>query len=596
MRVLVTGATGSIGRRLVPALLARAATRDDRIAVVTRRPRDARRLFGGDVEVIAGNCAIPGPWQQAIDGADVVVHLAGAGVADRRWSRRHRELIETSRVESTHHVVNAIEDAKDRPHTLVSASATGFYGDVGDELAHEGFPAGKGFLADVCVRWEAEAQKAAAFNVRVVRARIGLVMDERGPALRRMLPWFRAGFGAVIGNGRQRVPWIWHGDCVAAILRCIDRRSLEGAVNIAGPGPCTQRIFAKAVAKAVGRPLIVRVPWIALRVAFGGIADELVRSQGVLPRTLLADGFVFKAPTIEACMAELLREDEAAAEPKSSTRSERKAAASLPKPSRPPSRPRLLVVSSALVDDGGQRRAGVREAVRLASSRGCAVVIAGDDRGPVLGPLLVDPLLHPISIAANGAVLWNHREGRAVFADRIEPATVGAISLALRRSAPSATIVFEGEEWIASEAEEIAGFGRVNLRLNGGELPPKPCVRVHVVGAPDVVAAARASLEGPFWRERKVTLFARGATLLTIAAPLVDRAVAAQRIARRLGASRDETMTLVTDEHDVGLADWSGFCVASAEAPASVRRLAGAVLDASDDPLGEAVRRFVAAG
>ncbi|MDZ4830961.1 MAG: TIGR01777 family oxidoreductase [Phycisphaerae bacterium] len=615
MRILITGATGSIGRRLVPVLNARG----DRVAVVTRRPRDARRLFGGDVEVIAGDCSIPGPWQQAVEGASAVVHLAGVGIADKRWSARQRTLIETSRVESTHHVVNAIEEAKERPRVLVNASATGYYGDAGEENADERFPAGKGFLADVCVRWEAEAQKAEAFGLRVVRARIGVVLDEKGPALRLMLPWFRAALGATIGNGQQRLAWIWHGDCVAALAACVDRSTLSGPVNVVAPEPCTQRAFAKALGRAVGRPVILRVPWIALRVAYGPIADELVRSAGVVPTALLADRFLFRAPTIEACMEELLHEESTREASMRSLRgrpltpvSQRLAsvvlaagvadsaipAVRVSKPSRPPARPRMLVVSSSLIDsilgDAQRPRLGSREAVRLASSRGCAVVIAGDARGPLLGPLLVDPLLHPLAIAANGAVLWNHREGRAIFADRVEPATLAGLSLAVRSAAPDIVLVFEGEDWIASERVDVVGFGKVDLRLTTGELPPKPSVRVHLVGSADAVKAARIAIELPFWRERKVTLFSRGTGLLSVAAPLVDRAVAAQRIARKLGATREETMALLATEDDLGLADWCGFSVAASDSPASVRRLAGAVLDASADSLGDAVRRYLA--
>lgn len=304
-RVVVTGGTGSIGRRLVPLI----AARTHPVIVVSRRPREARRLLPMAHQVVAGDCSCPGPWQEAIDGADAVVHLAGTGVADRRWSRRRRDLIASSRIESTHQVVEAMGAAARRPSTFVCASATGYYGDLGEEGADERFPPGKGFLADVCVRWEAEARKAETLGVRTVRARIGVVLDEEGPALKAMLPWFRVGLGASLGDGRQRVPWIHHRDCARALLRCIERGSLSGPVNLVAPESCTQLEFSRALGRAVGRPVLLRAPRPLLRLAKGGIADELFVSQAVRPAALLADGFVFAAPTIGRAF-ELLAEEE----------------------------------------------------------------------------------------------------------------------------------------------------------------------------------------------------------------------------------------------------------------------------------------------
>ncbi len=592
MRVVVTGGTGSIGRRLVAALL----LRGDRVSLVTRRPRDARRLFGADVEVIAGDCACPGPWQRAIDGAHAVVHLAGAGIADRRWTHRYREVIETSRIESTHQVVSAIEEASERPQVVVFASATGFYGDTGDEEAGERFPPGKGFLADLCVRWEDEAKKAEPLGVRVVRARIGVVLDEAGPALRKLLPWFRAGLGSTLGSGRQWMPWVHHRDCVAALLHCLQTRELSGPVNITAPEPCQQRRFAKTLGRAVQRPMFLWTPRIALRIVFGGVADELFTSQRVVPNALLAHRFTFIAPTIETAFELLLQEDHPTVAPPTQRPKFDTVATSLPKPVRPPVRPRLLIVSAeAVVDDGnGQVRTGVREAVRSASSHGCAVVVASDRASSAASAMLVDPLLHPISIVANGAVLWNAREGKASYVERIEQGTLAAISLAVRRAAPSAQLLFEGDDWSASEDEAPDGFMPITLRLSPGELPPRPTVRLHVLDVPEAISAVRQAIESPFWRERKISIFQRGGSRLVIASPLVDRAIAAQRIARKLGASREEIMAIVGDVDDLGLADWCGFSVAVADAPDVVRRLAGVILAATDDPIGTAVASYIA--
>lgn len=602
MRIVVTGATGSIGRRLVPALL----KRGDRVAVVTRRPREARKRFGGNVEIIVGDPTIPGPWQHAVDGADAVVHLAGAAIADGRWTRARRETIESSRIDSTHQVVNAIEDARVRPSVLVAASGSGYYGDTGDEEASERFPAGKGFLADLCVRWEAQAKRAEEFGVRVVLARLGVVLDEDGPALQRMLPWFRAALGATFGSGRQWMPWIWQGDAVHALLRCVDRPSLRGPVNLTAPEPCTQRAFAKALGRTVGRPVLLRAPALGLRIALGGIADELMRSQRAVPKALLADGFSFAAPSIDIAMEALAHDDEPKAPAPTATAAraprgaEPAAISALPRRTHPAARPRLLVVSQpAIAGEGGAAPLpGTRESVRAASGRGCAVVVASRFRGPSIGPFLVDPLLYPIAIVANGAVLWNHREGRAVFSERLEPTTLAGLVLAIRSAVPSAELVYEGDEWLAASRDDLGEFGadlaKIDLRLPSGELPPKPAVRLHAVGTPATVASVRLAVE-PHWRERKVTLFAPSATRLTIASPLVDRAVAAQRIARKLGASREETMALVVEDDDLGLADWCGFSVALDAAPPAVRRLAAATLEAVPgvEPLAQTVARFI---
>jgi uncharacterized protein (TIGR01777 family) len=595
MRVVVTGATGSIGRRLVPALVARG----DIVTAVSRRPRDARRIFGSDVEIVAGDCTCPGPWQRTINGADAVVHLAGAGIADARWSRRVRDRIESSRVESTHQVVAAIEDAETRPLVFVCASGTGWYGDAGDEEATERFPVGKGFLADVCLRWEEEARKAEAFGVRTVRARIGIVLDEEGPALRRMLPWFRAGLGPVLGSGTQWMPWIHHRDCVQALLALVDRPTLAGPVNVVAPEPCTNRAFATALAKAVGRGLLLPVPWWLVRIAVGGIADELVRSQRAVPTALASAGFTFAAPSIERAFELLLAEDDgraaASARATHTARASGGPTAELPKPSRPPVRPRLVVVGAeGVIDDGhGRMQPGAASAIRAASSHGCAVVLATDRTSVAARDLLRDPLLHPIAIVSNGAVLWNAREASAAYVERIEQTTLAAVVLAARKVAERSVLVFEGDDWLASDTDIPPSVGLLTLRLERGALPPKPTARLHILDVPEAVAAVRTALEFPLWRERRIALFQRGGSRIIVTAPTVDRAVAAQRIARKLGASRDEIMAIVSVDDDLGLADWCGFSVALADAPDAVRRLAGAVAPAEPDAFAAIVEQFI---
>ncbi|MFC5753376.1 TIGR01777 family oxidoreductase [Actinomadura rugatobispora] len=300
MRVVVTGASGLIGTALVRAL----EDGGDEVVRLVRRapsgPGEARwDPMGGTVD------------GKALDGADAVVHLAGAGVGDRPWTRARKKLIYDSRITGTRTLAEAIARAGDPPRVLVSGSAIGFYGDTGGRAVDESAPIGEGFLAGLVRDWEAAAAPAAEAGVRVAHPRTGIVLSAGGGLFGRLLPLFRLGLGGRIGNGRQWVSWIALDDTVAALRHLIGpdapRDGLAGPVNLVAPEAVTNAAYTRAVGRVLHRPAVVPVPAFALRAALLGFADEgPLISQRVVPRRLEESGFSFAHPELEGALAAVL--------------------------------------------------------------------------------------------------------------------------------------------------------------------------------------------------------------------------------------------------------------------------------------------------
>jgi hypothetical protein len=244
----------------------------------------------------------------AIDGADAVLHLAGAGVADERWTQERKRLLVESRVAYTRQLVEAIRSAARPPKVLVSGSAIGIYGDRGDELLSETAaaqpgPTGPGFLSSLCVDWEREGAAAEALGLRVVLARIGVVLTPRGGAMGKMLTPFRAGVGGPTGTGKQWLSWISSEDTVGALHHVLMTASVRGPVNLCAPNPVTSKTFASALGSALSRPAIAPIPAFVLRAMFGEMADGTVlASQRVSPTVLEATGFTFLHPQLETAL------------------------------------------------------------------------------------------------------------------------------------------------------------------------------------------------------------------------------------------------------------------------------------------------------
>jgi uncharacterized protein (TIGR01777 family) len=298
MKVVVTGASGLIGTALVTSLR---GDGHDVVRLVRRSARDA-----GEAEWDPANRSLD---PSVLAGADAVVHLAGAGVGDKRWSDDYKRLVLASRVDGTTTIAAALAacPAGERPRVLLSASGVGYYGDTRDEIADETSPSGQGFLADVVRQWEAATAAAADAGVRVVMTRNGLVLAEHGGVLGKMLPVFKAGLGGRLGSGRQWMSWISLPDHVAAMRFLLDHDEVSGPVNLTAPEPVRNRDYTKALGRALHRPALAVVPPFALRAAFGEFADEgVLVSQRVVPARLEAAGFSFTYADIDAALAALL--------------------------------------------------------------------------------------------------------------------------------------------------------------------------------------------------------------------------------------------------------------------------------------------------
>ena len=297
MKIIISGASGFVGTALSSALRSRG---DTVVQLVRRQPADPATEIR---------------WQpaegeldpDAISGADVVINLNGRSISDGRWTDAVKSQLRSSRLESTGTLVRAIGRAAAPPSLLVSASATGYYGDRGDEVLDETAAGGEGFLADLAADWETAAEQARSDRTRVVEIRLGMVLGKDGGALDRMLTPFKLGLGGPIGAGDQWWPWIAMADVVGAVEHIIGRDDIDGPVNLVGPQPVTSRDFARALGGYLGRPAFLPAPAFAVKAALGEMAEALLlASTNVAPKALEESGYRFRAPTVaEAFRLEL---------------------------------------------------------------------------------------------------------------------------------------------------------------------------------------------------------------------------------------------------------------------------------------------------
>jgi uncharacterized protein len=289
MKVVIAGATGFLGQPLARALAA-----DGRDIVILTRRTDPPRPNHGARFLTWRPGAGAGPWTAEIEGAAAVVNLAGESIAASRWSNAQKQRILDSRLQATRTLADAISGASRPPPVFVSGSAVGYYGPRGDEIVTEEEPPGSDFLAKVCAGWEAEAIRAGSAT-RVVRIRTGLVIENSGGALPRMVLPFKFGAGGPLGSGRQYMPWIHRDDWVALIRWTIDTSSPDGPINATAPNPVTNAEFARALGRALHRPAFMPAPAFALRLALGEMADGLLLSgQRAIPAKAERLGFRFR--------------------------------------------------------------------------------------------------------------------------------------------------------------------------------------------------------------------------------------------------------------------------------------------------------------
>jgi hypothetical protein len=285
-RITLTGATGRLGSLLVAEL----TRRGDEVTVLSRDPAK-----GVPYDPINA----PAP-PDALAGRDAVVHLAGEDIA-QRWNDETLKRIKDSRMIGTRNLVAGIAQADPRPKALISASAVGYYGHRPDPI-DEDAPPGDDVLADVCVAWEREADKAQELGLRVVKVRTGVVLDRHGGALKTMLLPFRLGVGGPVAGGRQPMPWIHYEDVVGIYLRAIDDAAWSGPVNATAPEPVSNRDFSKALGRALHRPAFAPVPAFAIKLLYGGMAKLVVEGQYARPRRTLDLGYEFRHPDLEEAL------------------------------------------------------------------------------------------------------------------------------------------------------------------------------------------------------------------------------------------------------------------------------------------------------
>jgi uncharacterized protein (TIGR01777 family) len=304
MKILVTGSSGLVGTALVSAL-----ARGGHTVCRLVRPKSAGGEGAKEGFVVAWNPAT-GELGGAGVGADAVVNLAGASIADGRWTTQRKELLRSSRIDTTRALVGALARMNARPSVLVSASAIGYYGDRGGETLTEESKPGADFLPGLAQEWEAEALKAEALGIRVVLARFGIILAREGGALPKMMLPFKIGAGGKLGSGQQWMSWVTLEDVVGILRLAIENASIRGAVNIVSPQPLQNAEFTKVLAKAMHRPALFPAPAFALRLALGEMADALLlSSQRVVPQVLEKLGHRFLHADLPSALNTVLMKD-----------------------------------------------------------------------------------------------------------------------------------------------------------------------------------------------------------------------------------------------------------------------------------------------
>jgi len=301
-KIIITGATGLIGKKLSKVL----ASRGDEVTVFSRNIESAKKILPYIKNFAAWNYRNPDEWKNHLDGKDAIVHLAGINLFSRRWDDNFKKEIVDSREVSTRNLVQSLKDCKDKPGVFVSASGVGYYGDGGDTILPEYSPKGNDFLAYVCEIWERESQNAGDYGIRNIQIRTGIVLSPEDGALKQMLLPFKLFIGGPLGNGKQWFPWLHIDDIVDIYIHAIDNKNISGPVNAASPGLVRMKEFAKTLGKVLRRPSIFPVPEFALRIVVGEAAETVVTGQRVSVDKLLKSGYKFGFENLGEALKDLL--------------------------------------------------------------------------------------------------------------------------------------------------------------------------------------------------------------------------------------------------------------------------------------------------
>jgi len=304
MRILVSGSTGFLGTALVETLEGQGHS----IARLVRPGTSQKSAARSRAQAVPWD-PVAGQFDAAsVEGADALIHLAGASIAGGRWNGSRKELLRTSRIDATRHLIGALAKLQRPPRVIVAASAIGYYGNRGDETLTEASAPGNDFLAGLCQEWEAETARGAEFGARVVNVRFGIILAAHGGALPRMAMPFKFGAGGRLGNGRQWMSWLTLRETISIIQFALTTSGLTGPVNAVAPNPVRNREFTSVLARALRRPALFPAPAFALRLALGEMADALLLvSQKVIPSKLVDSGYSFLQPGLASALAEVFR-------------------------------------------------------------------------------------------------------------------------------------------------------------------------------------------------------------------------------------------------------------------------------------------------
>lgn len=304
MKIVIAGGTGFIGRAVCAALV----QGGHRVTVLTRQANQVHPRSELPVQVVEWNARESGPWEQVLEGVDAVINLAGASIADTRWTDARKQLITDSRILTTRLLVRALSRWSSKPTTFISASGIGYYGATDDRRLDEGAARGEGFLADLCLAWESEALRAAESGVRVVMLRTGMVLEQDGGALPKMLLPFRFFAGGPIMPGNQWVSWIHRCDHVGLIQWALSTPTVSGPINAVAPEPVMMKTFCEVLGQVLHRPSWLPVPRFALHILLGELGTLMTTGQRVIPAKAMAGGYRFQYPTLDLALQSILME------------------------------------------------------------------------------------------------------------------------------------------------------------------------------------------------------------------------------------------------------------------------------------------------
>lgn len=305
MKILITGATGLVGKEIGKALFAKGHD----LVVVSRNPHNAQKNLPFPCEIIKWQGESEDFPLKALEGTEALIHLAGESIGEGRWSTQRKKAIENSRVLGTRMIVEALKKQKKQGtltlRSFISTSAIGYYGDNDSETLTENSLAAHDFLASVCQKWEDEAKQAEKLGIRVAIPRVGIVLSNQGGALDKMLPIFSKNIGGVIGSGKQWMSWIHHQDLTNLYIYLLENENLQGVFNATAPEPVTNKIFSQTLAKSMGNFLFAPVPAIALKIMLGEMSALVIQGQKVSSQKIVNDGFQFHYPNLEKALEEI---------------------------------------------------------------------------------------------------------------------------------------------------------------------------------------------------------------------------------------------------------------------------------------------------